>query len=287
MTEPLKTDGWAYLNIANPLCAWAAYRGALVSIPSEPGFISVWSASLLKSGSIDRIAREAAIERCRAQFYPQRVSRLRGMYCFDDLGSAERALEWGAHFRVSNLAELSFAEVARGDRLDSNWITHGDFSDPQNAASFGYWSGQEFPGREPVWETLVEGRIYVLGTSLRERAYELVERHMPDATPLLEIGRVAAWIGYDVGAVFAFLRDAGEYVDLNYCMSMADAENPDFLKKLEALRASGHPFRPEASKAFAEDRVRMPDLRPFGFRKLKSELPFVGPQPQLSVLPSG
>src|SRR5690242_16290602 len=139
MGEGLKTDGWTYLNVSNPLCAWATYRGALVSIPNEGGFISVWSASLLKNGDPHRIAREVAIERCRLQFYPNRVSRLRGMYCFDDLQSAERALEWGNHFKVQNLAELSFAEVVRGDRLDANWITYGNFQDSLNRASFCYW----------------------------------------------------------------------------------------------------------------------------------------------------
>jgi fucose permease len=31
----LKTDGWAYLNISNPLCAWATYRGVLVSVTAH------------------------------------------------------------------------------------------------------------------------------------------------------------------------------------------------------------------------------------------------------------
>ena len=68
------------------------YRGALVSIPDDLGFISVWSASLLKNGDPDRIAREVAIEKSRTAFYPHRVSRLRGMYCFMDMASAQRAL---------------------------------------------------------------------------------------------------------------------------------------------------------------------------------------------------
>jgi hypothetical protein len=276
MTEALKTDGWAYLNISNPLCAWATYRGALVSIPNDSGFISVWSASLLKIGDPDRIAREFAIEKCRAAFYPHKVSRLRGTYCFVDLQSAERALKWGNHFKAQNLAELSFAEVARGERLDANWISYGNFEDPSNVAGFGYWSGQAFPGAEPVWEALVEGRIYVLGTQLRERAYALVEKHMPDSTALLELARVSAWIGSNLGSVYAFLQDAGDYVDLNYAMDMGDADNPVFLKQLEDLKASGHPIRAESIRAFAEDRVRTPDLRPFGFRKLRSELPYVG-----------
>jgi len=55
VSEGLKTDGWAFLNIANPMCAWATYRGVLVSIPTGPGFISVWSASLLKLNDAIRL----------------------------------------------------------------------------------------------------------------------------------------------------------------------------------------------------------------------------------------
>jgi hypothetical protein len=162
--------------------------------------------------------------------------------------------------------------------LDANWITHGNFRDSLNRASFGYWSGQQFPDREPVWEVLVEGRAYVLGTELRERAYALVEKHMPDSTPLLELGRVSAWIGSNLASVYAFLHGTGDYVELNYVMEMMDAHDATYLERFEELRASGHPMRAEAIRAFAEGKVHTPDLRPFGFRKLKSELPFVGHQ---------
>jgi hypothetical protein len=43
----LSTDAYAYLNVDNPICAWATYRGVLVTPPAEPGFLSVWTAGLL------------------------------------------------------------------------------------------------------------------------------------------------------------------------------------------------------------------------------------------------
>jgi hypothetical protein len=280
----LKTDGWAYLNILNPLCAWATYRGVLVSIPSDPGVISVWSASMLKNAeNSTRIKRELALERCRSAFYPKRVSRLKGMYCFMDLQSAERALEWGGHFKPQNLAELSFEEVQRGDRLDANWITYGDFDEPQNAASFGYWSGRSYPCREPVWEVIVEGRLTVLGTDLRERAYALIERKMPYSTAILELARVAAWVGSNLGSSHAFLLDDGDYVALKYVMDVKEANDAAFINRIGELGKSGHPMRPEAVAAFNNDTVRLPDLRPFEFRKLKSEMPFVGHQPSFGI----
>jgi hypothetical protein len=271
----LKTDGWAFLNISNPVCAWATYRGVLVSIPDDPGVISVWSASILKISDAIRVRRESLLESCRAAFYPNRLSRLKGMFCFTDLESAERALGWGSHFMAQNLAELSFAEVKRSDRLDSNWITYGDFTNAQDPALFGYWSGIPYPGRDPIWEVLVEGRLIILGVELRERAYALIERHMPYSTAILELARVAAWAGSDLGSTYAFLQNEDDCVALQYIMDMKEGNDPDFIKRIEELGKAGHPMRPQAVKAFQDDTVRLPDLRPFGFKKHRSELPFV------------
>jgi hypothetical protein len=33
----LTTDAYAFLNINDPVCAWATYRRVLVSAPEEPG----------------------------------------------------------------------------------------------------------------------------------------------------------------------------------------------------------------------------------------------------------
>jgi heme oxygenase len=99
---------------------------------------------------------------------------------------------------------------------------------------------------------LVEGRLYVLGTELRKRAYDLVQRHMPYSTALLELGRLAAWVGSNLGAAYAFLYSENDQgLELRYIMDMADAEDPDFLDRLGKLGESGHPMGPEAVRAFS------------------------------------
>ena len=82
------TKAYAYLNIDHPLCAWATYRGILVSPPSEPGFVSVWHASVLKFGGCQKIVLEQKMETVRQDQFSTCTSRLRGMYCFTDLNSA-------------------------------------------------------------------------------------------------------------------------------------------------------------------------------------------------------
>jgi hypothetical protein len=273
----ITTDAWAFLNISHPVCAWAAYRGVLVSARPDPGFLSIWTLSMIQSDDQHRIQRELSLEIQRATYYPKRVSRLKGMYCFTDLRSAERAMKWGGRFNPQYLAELSLAEASKvSGKLDSNWITF-ELQEPPfpPRALNAYWSGLPHPQHEPIWETLVEGRLIVLGTDLRERAYALVERYMPFSTAFLEVSRVAAWAGSDLGNSTGWVHEEGDDLVFDYIMDMEDATNEKFLDRFGALRAEGHPMRPEAVQAFADDNVRLPDLRPLSFRRPKALLPFM------------
>ena len=160
----LTTDAWAYLNVRHPVCAWAAYRGVLVAAPTDPGFLSVWSASLMKSDNSSRVQREVELEVQRQRYFPNLISRLTGIYCFTDLRSAELALHWGNagnHFRAEYLVELSLAEATLSAvRHDANWIAFPT----QEDWHLSYWQGLPHPDHEPVWEVLASGRLYVLGT---------------------------------------------------------------------------------------------------------------------------
>lgn len=272
----LSTDAYAFLNINHPLCAWATYRGMLVCAPPEPGFLSVWTAGTMRAENPARIDRELILEPARLAQFPDRISRLRGMYRFLDIESADHACaSWASsanHFRAENLAELHLGEAGpKRDRLDSNWITHA----PENEDGFltevawipSYWAGEPYPNATPIWETLVEGRMIVLGTSLREQAYAAIKRCFPDSLTFLEIARQAAWVGSDLGNICAWLGQDGD--DLKYLMDMRDAENPDVVKRLEQLKRSGHPINwADMAPHIAQHSFgRVPDLRPFGFRR--------------------
>jgi hypothetical protein len=58
----ITTDAWAFLNISHPVCAWAAYRGVLVSTRLDPGFLSIWTLSMIQSEDQHRIQRELSLE---------------------------------------------------------------------------------------------------------------------------------------------------------------------------------------------------------------------------------
>jgi hypothetical protein len=290
----LSTDAYAFLNITDPLCAWATYRGKLVCAPSEPGFLSVWTAGTMRADNPARIDREFKLEHTRLAQFPDRISRLRGMFCFLDIASAEHACaSWASsadHFRAEYLAELHLGEAGpKRDRLDSNWITHA----PENEEGFltgiawipSYWAGEPYPNATPIWETLVEGRMIVLGTSLREQAYAAIKRRFPDSLTLLEIARQAAWVGSDLGNICAWLRQDGAALVLKYYMDMRDAENPDVLGALEQLKRSGHPINwADMAPHIAQDSFgRVPDLRPFGFRRHRVGMQYVDGSNQLAL----
>jgi hypothetical protein len=272
----LNTDAYVFLNIRDPLCAWSTYRSVLVAAQDAPGFLSVWTAGRLRLNNDEKFGIEIGLEKVRRQHHPTRVSRLRGMYCFLDLGGAERALSWGNHFRPEFLAELSLAEAgARRDRLDANWITHrgGKFNDWMDR----YWRGEAFPDDEPLWETIVDGRMIVLGTTLRERAYQVIKRDFPESLTFLEIARLAASVGSDLGNIAAHLRQSADDFILDYVMDMRDAENPDFHEKLRRAKEAGEPVNTaDLTPIWTQGTFgRTMDLRRFGFRRPKAEMPYL------------
>lgn len=294
MTATLSTDAYVYLNIADPVCAWATYRGVLISVSPNGrddeliGGISLMAANMMRADLKARLSNELVIESVRRRKHPGRVSRLRGMYCFLDIDSAARAAAlWGGfrnHFRPEYLAELHLQAWTRRDRLDSNWITYAkrdqnDFILTSELEQLDhYWEGRKYPGKLPIWETIVEGRMIVLGTELREKAYETIKRKFPRSLALLEIARLAAWVESDLGNIRAWLQDEGENIALHHLIDMRDANDAGFIGKLDRLKSEGHPINWDDLRREMKDGSfgQTPDLRPYGFLRPKAELPFIG-----------
>lgn len=237
------TDAWAYMNVYHPVCAWALYRGFLIAKFDPIGFLNARSAAVLARNDAV-LEMELRLEEVRRAKFQGRVSRMDGFFCFLDRASAIRAQKWaGKHFSAEFLVELSLEEAGpRRDRLDSNWITESA-THPLSADEWmtRYWSGDPCPGMEPIWECLVDGRIVVLGTELRDFAASLIEKHMPDSVTLAEVSRLAALAGSDLGAIAAFARRNEDCLHIEHYLNMADANDKDFLGKLKALLDAGEP----------------------------------------------
>lgn len=275
----LTTDAYAYLDVdANPLCAWATYRGILITPPAEAGFVSVWTAGLLGRSEPRSLALENALERWRLRLCPDRVSRLQGLFCFPDQESAKRALQWSGgrdHFEEPFLTQLNLSEATSvRSRMDANWITHaqaranGSLENEDWIAR--YWGGEAYPDAEPIWETIVQGRIIVLGTEIRERAYRTISEAFPESLCLLEIARLAAWIGSDLGAICAWMTNDGDQYKVQYLMNLKDANDPDFINSLRELKKSGYLVNNADITPFIESGSfgRLPDMRPYQYSRI-------------------
>lgn len=241
-----ETDAYVFLDISKPHVAWATYRGILVTVPPEPqGSISLWYADMLQKKGTFHCEKELRLERIRRDSFPSKVSRLRGFFCLPNVNSAKLATRvWNSsrkdNFNLQNLAEISLVDAKGNDEFDSNWITNSH--DLQDDWMERYWNGDSFPNEEPVWEKLVEGKIAVLGTELRDRAYERIKAEWPDSLMQLEISRLAALVGSDLGVIQGFMRELETEYAVEYLINWKDADNPEFLSRLTELIKSGHPI---------------------------------------------
>jgi len=227
----------AHLNIFDPLIAWLAYRGEMVSSQAaHEQAMSIWTARYLASqaagkGRRDRFQTELALEDLRRTRYPDKVSRLSGFYVFADEGSAELAAQHWPGFRRELLAEVGLRPDCRVSRHDAQWITKR-FDDRDSSDWMRPYLLGEPSGSEPIWELVVEGRALVFGTSLREAAYDIVKAAWPRSLALLELARLAVELDSDLGLSTPMSTSNGAELIVQHYMSFEDAKNPAFLQRL-------------------------------------------------------
>ncbi|OGP51929.1 MAG: hypothetical protein A2Y79_05765 [Deltaproteobacteria bacterium RBG_13_43_22] len=260
---------FAFLNVDNPWIAWLVYRGEMVSPKAANARgLSIWHAYYLIDAAHARqrtayYQMEMAIEDVRRDLFPAKVSRLSGLYFFEDAESAKRAGQrWDGNFREEHLAEIEIVGTPQISLYDSEWITHRMGSSDRSWVS-SYLSGSQM-GESPLWELLVEGRGFVLGTLVRERAYETVKRTWPGSLGLLELSRVAVELDSDLGLICPFLTIESDKVRLTLQLSFADAKDPAFLERFSKykgpkntrdLNASASLVVPDLTHHFVEFRL--------------------------------
>jgi hypothetical protein len=213
-------------------------------------------------GRAERANVEARLEAVRVSEFPEAVSRLTGLYLFEDEIAATRAeAEWGGSgslFRREWLVDVGFSAY-KVSRVDSEWITRR-FYDPDTDWMRRYWSGQPMSD-EPLWELLVEGLGLVWGTALREAAWTRLLREFPASASLLDIARVAQELGdFNFGGIVPYVRSVGAAkYRIDYLIDFRDARDPEFLQRLQIYEG------PRRSVPGTETELLVPDFRPYGF----------------------
>ena len=259
---------YAYLDIDHLAVAWGAYRGVLASAHAEPSDsgcpVSMMMAGIVSSQNATRLQNELQIELVRQERFPERPSRLSAMYFFESEKDAMQVDDWGGHFVPENLTELEIHSTAEPSRHDANWITYAERTPTGTLASLdwidSYWRGEAFPSRAPVWELLTHGRAVVCSTSIRRRAYEIITRRQPLTVSILEVSRLAAAEGGDLGQTKAFLiNNRDGTATIRYHLDMRDANSPSLLSRL--AQHSGP--RNTRDLVVGGERFYLPDFREY------------------------
>jgi hypothetical protein len=249
---------WVYLNVAHPVAAWATYVGRLESVTQLVGTefrpISLWQARLIADavarGESGRLRAEANLEEVRKREFPDEVSRLTGLFFFEDQATAEHAgTRWGGggSFQAENLAEVGFSAV-RVSRMDSEWISNC-LGQPDEDWMRAYWRGDPY-GEQPLWEILAEGAGLVWGTAIRKRAWERCLAEFPDSQVILDVARIANELGhFRIGLTVPWLHpsETSNKLRLDYLLDSRDENDPNLKAALEnyirglLTRPSSHP----------------------------------------------
>ena len=257
---------YAFLDVDRPWIAWLVYRGEMVSrAATRTPTLSVWHATYLLGSQRDaaisgRYARELEIDAARNKEYPKTVSRLSGFYAFEDPDAARRAAErWGIPgFQDEHLVEIALDENVLVSRYDAEWISRY-LSSRDSSWIPKYLSGQST--ERPIWELLVEGRGFVLGTRVRQLAYDTVKKTWPTSLGLLELSRVAVELRSDLGLIVPILTVENSQADLKLYLNFQDAENPEFLQRLRDFAGPRN-----LADLNATSELVLPDLGEFSMR---------------------
>lgn len=234
MTESeVRPDDFAfvYLDVSFPPVAWLAYRGTLNSCAitsANPGNISWFLVETIKRGLISTLRREGTLEGFRVKSFNTHTSRLRCVYAYPTLDDAKKGNESRGKFISENLVAIAPACANfKSEEHDSTWITNFD-SLPIDTAKR-YWEGELT--KEPLRELLLDGRFLILGTSVRKKSYETIKKACSTALALLELSRLAAHFGSDLGAVAPWLKQDGDRIVVTHIMNYSGKEGVEIFKK--------------------------------------------------------
>lgn len=244
--------GFIYLDVDDPAIAWLTYRGLISSsdiASTNPGNISWFFTKLIKRGLSSTLEREGKFEGIRQKSFKEKLSRLNSLYAFDNVETAREALKNLGKFNSENLVSIEPADQGfRREIYDMQWIDNFDLIGIDAAKR--YWSGKNYPDH-PIPEALLSGRFWILGTSVRKRAYETIQRLDPKALAVLELARLATHFGSNLGAISPWLRKEGEAIIVSQIINYDEKEGLEVFQ-----RALGeHRKNPEFP-------INWPDLRP-------------------------
>lgn len=274
--------GYIYLNLNNPIVCWEAYRGIIISadqtIDLDHIHPSIWLSNKIRNENKAGLANELLIESIRMEVSPYKISRLRGLFVFPDINSAKKAESWGGHFKAENLVKVEIHTDKLKTKLDAKWITNlaldknGLITQESISDLKKYWEGEIYDFNEDNFEYLIEGKAFILGKDHKEKAYAKIKEFMPETLATLELSRIAATLGSQLGHMIPYIiRTEHGKLKLVHLINFADASNETFLDKFQKYDG---PKNTNDLNQFSE--IVIPDLRKFDIEFMISEQELYG-----------
>lgn len=262
-------EGHVYLDHHYPPVLWNIVRGGFDSADLLPDgekdfAISVSLSSMLQNSSASRLEAELSLELVRITVAPNSVSRLRGIFVFNDLDSISRIWDsnkWGGHFIDEYLADVG-VWARRSTKVDATWIEdiigdQGQLLPGWQEAAINYWSGQPKLEAAPIWEVIVEGRFCIWSMHSKEEALKEISTLWPNSLGLLAHSMNCYGVGSHDGQCFPGLVASEQGISLNHYLRMVDSKEPDVIEKLARLPTENPKFfagHPDPNK------MHLPDL---------------------------
>lgn len=235
-------SGYCYVDYHNPMAVWNIARGAFDSPAMiENGNVPLLSmnfAGLLGNQNANRLISELSLDSFRQINYPNCVSRLRGIFIFDDQESICRFWEkndWGQHFRDEYFTSIG-ASTYKSTVLDSSWISNifnvdGSLKDDWEQYAHGYWSGQAY-NDSPIWERIIEGTITIWDQDARINAVQEVSSMWENSALLLHYACACAAYGSNDGQVFPHLMRDNENYTMQFYFKAEHMHDGEFIRRI-------------------------------------------------------
>src|SRR3989344_5638630 len=236
--------GFAYLDYdLHPLVAWNVVRGVYCSADcverdQSGAFLSLSMATMLRGHSENRLKSEMAIEILRNSKFPHHVSRLRGVFVFDDVDSISQLWyghEWGESFHDKYMTDVGVS-ANRSTRVDANWIleimdSNCCLTENWLEAATNYWEGKRHPTKTPIWERIVEGWVTIWQSDIKKQALLGISSYWPKSLKLLEYSCNAALVNSNDGVIMAASHHKDDFMYVDFYIRLVDAKSNDFLMK--------------------------------------------------------
>jgi len=284
---------YAYIDINNPIVAWEIAIGRICSAcDSKDNFgISLWMYGKFLSVAQQRttynaplIKNEFKLELVRQKYFPEKVSRGTGVFLFESVGDAKRAIEtWfpkdKTHGeRINSITQVNFS-ANKLTRVDSNWISEFLCKDTGENDEWihNYWKGNNF-NDNPIYEVIASGIGMIMNDELRINAYKKILQIWPTSTPLLSMASCAfAYKKIENIALMkcALISDESKKIKGSAWINIEDLKRneKEIIHALSIAKEKNElppMILPNGEDAF----FQLPDMRNFAFELNQNELEY-------------